>query len=104
MPRSNTDPSGGEAEGRAPKLVDTDLERDPCPCRRLLEDHPERATGEEVVLLPSLLETLQLVGQVEDREQVFPSPVRNTRERAALQPVGDCQHPKAQAYFGVRRA
>ena len=43
-----------EVEAVAAELGDADLERDPRPRRGLLEDHPERAAGEELVGLAPL--------------------------------------------------
>ena len=42
----------GQVEAGASELVDPDLERDARPRRGLLEDHPERSSGEELVRLP----------------------------------------------------
>jgi hypothetical protein len=57
-----------------------------------LEDHAERPAGKEAVLFPRLLEALQVVGQVEDLEQLLPTPIGDPRERAAFQAVGDRDH------------
>ena len=87
----------GEIEACAAELIDPDLERDPRSSRRLLEDHPERSAGEEVVLLARLLSTLEVVGQVEHLEQLVAAPVRDPGEGAPFQAVGDGDHP-ARSY------
>jgi hypothetical protein len=61
-------------------LVDADLERDAGSGRRLLEDHPERPAREEMVLLPRLLEPLQLVREVQHLRQLAGTPIRDLRE------------------------
>ena len=73
--------AGREVEAGAAELVDPDLERDARSRRGLLEDHPERSAGEEVVLLARLLPTLEVVGQVEHLEQLVAAPVRDAGER-----------------------
>ncbi len=87
----------GEVEACAAELIDPDLERNPRSSRRLLEDHPERSAGEEVVLLARLLSTLEVVGQVEHLEQLVAAPVRDPGEGAPFQAVGDGDHP-ARSY------
>ena len=85
--------AGRQVEPHAAELVDPDLERDARAGRGLLEDHPERAAGEEVVLLPRFLEALQLVSEVEHLEQLGSAPVGDPGERPALEAVGDGDHP-----------
>ena len=88
-PRPSCRSPADEVEARAAELVDPDLERDARSRRGLLEDHPERAAGEEVVLLARLLSTLELVGQVEHLEQLVAAPVGDAGEGPPLQAVGD---------------
>src|SRR5262249_7666412 len=74
-----------EVETRPAELVDPDLEGDAGPGRGLLEDHPERAAGEEPGLLAGALLPRQVVGEVEHLEQLLGAPVRDPGERPALQ-------------------
>ena len=78
---------GRRPPGRArpPELVDPDLERDARSRRGLLEDHPERAAGEEVVLLPPGLALLEVVGEVERRQELLAAPVGDASEMAPFQ-------------------
>src|SRR5215212_2515229 len=91
--------AGREVEAATAELVDPDLERDTGPRRRLLEDHSERAAGEKVVLLAAPLESLELVGELEDLEEVVAAPVGDARERAPLEAIRDGYHA-AGCYCG----
>src|SRR3954451_25280987 len=77
------------------ELRHPDLERDTGACRGLLEDHRERAAGEEVMLLAALLPLLEVVREVEHREEVVAAPVGDAGEAAALEAFGDCTHATA---------
>ena len=82
----------GQVEPVAAELRDPDLERDARPGRGLLKDHPERPAGKELVLLATLLALLEVVGEVENAQQLLAAPVRNSREVPALQAFGDDRH------------
>ena len=69
----------------AAELGDPDLERDAGARRGLLEDHPERAAGQEVMLLAAALAGLEVVGQVEDGQQLLAAPVGDLGEVSSLQ-------------------
>ena len=56
---------GREVQRHAAELGDPDLEPDPRARRRLVEDHPDRAPGQDAQLLAADALLLQLVGQVE---------------------------------------
>src|SRR5712692_6524548 len=81
-----------EIEPGTDELVDADLEGDPRSRRGVLEDHSQRPAGQEVMLLTRLLEALELVGEVEDLEQLVRAPIRDARERAPFEGVGDRDH------------
>jgi len=75
----------------AAELRDSDLERDAGACRRLLEDHPESAAGEEMVLFAALLPVFQIVGEVEGAQQLVAAPVGDPSEVPPFQAFGhDC--------------
>src|SRR5438046_10678483 len=57
--------AGGEVEGGASELPDPNLEGDARPRGGLLEDHPQRPAGEQVMLLPPFLLLFELVREVE---------------------------------------
>jgi hypothetical protein len=83
---------GGEIEPHAAQLRDPHLERDARSRGRLLEDHPEGPTGEEMVLLAAALPLLQVVGEVEHAHQLLAAPGGHASEIAALQALGDGGH------------
>src|SRR5919204_5542030 len=83
---------GREVERVAAELRDPDLEGDASPRRGLLEDHPEGAAGEKVVLLSPLLPLLEVVREVEHAEQLIAAPVRNPREVPAFEAFRDDRH------------
>src|SRR5205807_2028592 len=60
--------------------------------RGLLEDEPDRAAGEEALLLALPLRGLQRVGEVERGLQLRTVPVGDAREVAALQLFRDGNH------------
>ena len=74
------------------ELRDPDLEGDPRPRGRLLEDHPEGTAGQEMVLLAALLPRFQVVGEVERLQQLLAAPVRDPREMPSLEALGNCRH------------
>ena len=76
---------GRQVEPGPSELVDADLERDTRSSRGLLEDHPERAAGEEVVLLAPGLALLEVVGEVERRQELLAAPVGDASEMAPFQ-------------------
>ena len=78
-----------EMERRAAELGHSDLERDARPGRRLLEDQPDGAAGEEVGRLALGARRLQLVGEVEDLLELIASPRPDRREIPALEA---CRH------------
>jgi hypothetical protein len=82
---SQLEVAGGQVEAAAAELRDPDLEADPRPRRGLLEDHPERAAGEIVMLDPLLLARLQPVGDLEKRQEVGRLPVVHPQEVVPLQ-------------------
>jgi hypothetical protein len=79
-------------EREAAELRDPDLEGDACSRRGLLEDHPQRPAGEELVGLAPALQLLELVRQIEHRLQVSPAPGADPQEVAALQVLGERSH------------
>src|SRR5205823_6199876 len=64
---------------------DAGLERDAGGRGGLLEDHPELAAWEEVVLLAAVLTGLEVVGEVEDGQQLLAAPVGDLGEVSSLQ-------------------
>ena len=88
---------GREVEAVAAELADSDLERDTSPCGGLLEDHPQRAAGEELVRLAGLLRFLERVGDVEHSLQLVGAPAADAREVAALQVLRNLGH-RARAH------
>ena len=89
--------AGGEVERVPAELGHPDLERDAGAGRGLLEDHRERAAGEEVVLLAPGLPLLEVVGEVEHRLELLAAPVGDAGEVAALEALGDRAHASADA-------
>ena len=87
--------AGGEVERVPAELRHPDLERDAGARRGLLEDHRERAAGEEVVLLAALLALLELVGEVEHGLELVAAPVGDAGEAAALEALGGGAHASA---------
>jgi hypothetical protein len=83
---------GREVERRPAQLRHPDLEGDARPRRRLLEDHPEHPTREQLVRLPLALRLLERVGEVEHGQQLVRAPVRDPQEVASLEPVADRDH------------
>ena len=84
----------------AAELVDGELERDARPQRRLLEEEPDRAPGEEGLVDIALALVLQPVGEVEDGEQLFARPVGDAQVIAALQAL---HRSDARAAGALRR-
>ena len=62
---------GAQHDRRRAQLRHPDLERDAGPRRRLLEDQRHRAAGERIAALPPLPSALQLLGALEQREQLL---------------------------------
>ena len=89
--------AGREVEAVAAELGDPDLERDASSRRGLLEDHPQRAAGKELVRLAGLLRSLERVGDVEHRLQLVGAPAADAREVAALQVLRNLDH-RARAH------
>ena len=58
----------------------------------LVEDHPERAAGEDAQLLAARALLLQLVREVERELELRPRPVGDPGVVAALEIVGDARH------------
>ena len=87
LPACQLQLGGREEERHAAQLRDSDLERDPRPRRRLVEDQADRPPGENAQLgTPSALR-FQLVREVEERLQLVARPVCDTREAPALEIV-----------------
>jgi hypothetical protein len=84
--------AGCEVERVAAELRHPDLERDARARRGLLEDHRERAAGEEVVLLAPRLALLEVVGDVEHGLELGAAPVGDAGEAAALEALGSGAH------------
>jgi hypothetical protein len=82
---SELEVTGSEVETRPAEVRDADLEADARPRRGLLEDHPEGAPGEVVMVDPLLLAGLQPVGHVQQRREVVGRPVVHSQEVAPLQ-------------------
>ena len=91
-----------EIQAHAAELRDADLERDPGPGRRLLEDHSERAPGQEGVGLSPLVRLLQGAGEVERRHELVPRPVGNPREVPSLQLVRHGGHRHGRRCYCIR--
>ena len=91
-PRPSWRSLGGEVEAVAAELGDSDLERDARSRRRLLEDHPERAPGEELVRLAPLTQRLELVGEVERGLQLLGVPRADAREVPPLEMLRYLDH------------
>ena len=83
---------GGDVERHAAELCDPDLGADPRPRRRLTEDEPDRAAGEDPKLLAARALDLQFVGEVERRPELVGAPVGDPREATALERLGDPGH------------
>ena len=83
---------GGDVEGQPAQLGDADLGADARTRRRLLEDETDRAPREHAELLAACPFDLQLVRKVERERQLFPRPVADAGEAAALERVGDPGH------------
>ena len=86
---------GGKVERHPAELCDPDLEGDAGAGRGLVEDHPDRAAGEDAQLLAPRPLLLQLVGEVERELELRPRPVGDPRVAAALEVVGDAGHADA---------
>ena len=88
---------GGEEQRHAAELRDPDLERDASSRRRLVEDQPDGAAGENAQLGPARALGLELVREVEERLELGARPGGDAREAPALQLRGDARHrPKVQ--------
>jgi hypothetical protein len=74
----------------AAELVDGQLERHARPQRRLLEQQPDRAPGEEGLVDVALALVLQPVGEVEDGQELVAGPVGDGQVVAA--PSGSAPH------------
>jgi hypothetical protein len=90
--------AGREVEAGPSELRDPDLEGDARPRGGLLEDHPQRPAGEQVVLLAPFLLLLELVREVERALELLAGPVRHAREVASLQAV-ERRHHAGRCYF-----
>src|SRR5262249_30027317 len=97
---------GTQVQAEASELPDADLEGDPRSRRWLLEDHAQRAAGEQAMLLPLLLQPLQLLAEVEHRCQLAGAPGADAGEVAALQVLREVDHRPAKLYpwVGVEAA
>jgi len=93
---------GAQVQRRPAEVRHADLEGDAGPRRGLLEDHPERAAGQDAMLLTRLLGPLQLVGEVEEDADLLRVPVPHGSETAALQLLGDLDHRRARCYSESR--
>ena len=89
--------SGGQEERHPPELRDPDLERDARPRRRLVEDQPDRSTGEHSQLGSARALGLELVGEIQQGLELVPTPVRHAREVATLEASGT---PGIRARYG----
>ncbi len=89
--------AGREVEALASELCDADLERDARSRRRLLEDEPDHAAGQELVRLALGLELLQLIGEVEHGLQLVGVPASDAREVSALQVLRNLDHAARDA-------
>ena len=81
-----------DVERHPAELGDPDLRADPCPRRRLAEDEPDGATGQDPQLPPARALDLELVREVERRAELVGAPVGDPREAPALERVGDPGH------------
>ena len=89
--------AGRQVEPVAAELDDADLERDTGARRRLLEDHAERAAGEELVRLAPLAELLELVREIEGGLQLLGVPGADADEVPSLEVLSDLDHARSDA-------
>ncbi len=82
---------GGHVQRHPAELRDPHLRADPGARRRLAEDQPHGAAGEDPELLPPSPLDLQLPGETECQLELVRAPGGDPREAPAFQRVGDIE-------------
>ena len=82
----------GQVQRHPAELGDAHLEADAGARGRLVEDHPDRPSGQDAELLAPEPLLFQLVGEVERELEFLARPVRDARVASALEAVRDACH------------